>query len=34
MEMLNFVDEPLATLPESTVRPSKKVLDQVMESLK
>lgn len=34
MEMLNFVDEPLATLPESSVRPPKKVLDEVMGSLK
>ncbi|HEV2245672.1 MAG TPA: 2-oxoacid:ferredoxin oxidoreductase subunit beta [Terriglobia bacterium] len=34
MEMLNFVDEPLATLPESSVRPPKKVLDEVMDSLK
>jgi len=34
MEMLNFVDEPLATLPESSVRPPKKVLDEVMNSLK
>lgn len=34
MEMLNFVDNPLATLPESSVRPPKRVLDEVMESLK
>ncbi|HET9179335.1 MAG TPA: 2-oxoacid:ferredoxin oxidoreductase subunit beta [Terriglobia bacterium] len=34
MELLNFVDEPLATLPESSVRPPKKVLDEVMDSLK
>jgi 2-oxoglutarate ferredoxin oxidoreductase subunit beta len=34
MEMLNFVDAPLATLPESSVRPPKKVLDDVMDSLK
>lgn len=34
MEMLNFVDEPLATLPQSSVRPPKKVLDEVMDSLK
>ncbi|MEJ2008305.1 MAG: 2-oxoacid:ferredoxin oxidoreductase subunit beta [Acidobacteriota bacterium] len=31
MEMLNVVDEPLATLGEASVRPSKKVLDEVME---
>ncbi|MBO9541248.1 2-oxoacid:ferredoxin oxidoreductase subunit beta [bacterium] len=31
---LNLVDEPLATLPSSKVRPGKAVLDQVMESLK
>jgi 2-oxoglutarate ferredoxin oxidoreductase subunit beta len=30
--MLDLVDEPLATLPESRVRPPKQVLDQVMES--
>ncbi|HEX5413743.1 MAG TPA: 2-oxoacid:ferredoxin oxidoreductase subunit beta [Terriglobia bacterium] len=34
MEILNFVDEPLATLPESSVRPPKKVLDEVMDGLK
>ena len=34
MEMLNFVDGPLATLPESSVRPAKKVLDEVMDGLK
>lgn len=34
MELLNFVDEPLATLPESSVRPPKRVLDEVMDSLK
>jgi len=31
MEMLNVVDEPLATLGEASVRPPKKVLDEVME---
>jgi 2-oxoglutarate ferredoxin oxidoreductase subunit beta len=31
--MLNLVDEPLATLPESRVRPSRQVLDQIMERL-
>ena len=30
---LNTVDRPLATLPESKVRPPKEVLDQVMQSL-
>jgi 2-oxoglutarate ferredoxin oxidoreductase subunit beta len=30
--MLDLVDEPLATLPESRVRPPKKVLDELMES--
>lgn len=32
-DMLNLVDEPLATLPESRTRPSRAVLDQVMEEL-
>ena len=30
--MLNMVDEPLATLPEERVRPSRKVLAEIMES--
>jgi 2-oxoglutarate ferredoxin oxidoreductase subunit beta len=34
MELLNMVDEPLATLPESRTRPPKEVLDQVMEELR
>jgi len=34
IDILNIVDEPLATLPESRVRPPKAVLDEVMESLK
>jgi len=34
IEQLNLVDEPLATLPESRVRPPKAVLDEVMESLR
>jgi 2-oxoglutarate ferredoxin oxidoreductase subunit beta len=34
LELLNIVDEPLATLPESKVRPPQEVLDQVMESLR
>ena len=32
-DMLNLVDEPLATLPESRVRPSRQVLDQIMQRL-
>jgi 2-oxoglutarate ferredoxin oxidoreductase subunit beta len=31
--LLNVVDEPLATLPESRVRPPKEVLDEVMQGL-
>ena len=34
IEMLNVTDEPLATLPESVVRPGREVLDEVMEELK
>jgi 2-oxoglutarate ferredoxin oxidoreductase subunit beta len=34
IDLLNIVDEPLATLPESKVRPPKSVLDEVMDSLK
>jgi 2-oxoglutarate ferredoxin oxidoreductase subunit beta len=30
-QMLNMVDEPLATLPESRVRPSRQVLEQIMQ---
>jgi 2-oxoglutarate ferredoxin oxidoreductase subunit beta len=33
IDLLNVVDDPLATLPESKVRPSQEVLDQVMQSL-
>jgi 2-oxoglutarate/2-oxoacid ferredoxin oxidoreductase subunit beta len=33
IDLLNIVDEPLATLPESKVRPPKEVLDEVMQSL-
>src|SRR5271166_697820 len=33
IDQLNVMDEPLATLPESKVRPPKEVLDQVMQSL-
>lgn len=34
IELLNLVDEPLALLPESQVRPGREALDQVMEELK
>lgn len=34
IDMLNVVDEPLATLPESAIRPGKEVLAEVMESLR
>jgi 2-oxoglutarate ferredoxin oxidoreductase subunit beta len=33
LSLLNVVDEPLATLPESRVRPPKAVLDEVMQGL-
>jgi 2-oxoglutarate/2-oxoacid ferredoxin oxidoreductase subunit beta len=33
-ELLNLTEEPLATLPESQIRPSKEVLDRVMEELR
>jgi 2-oxoglutarate ferredoxin oxidoreductase subunit beta len=33
LTLLNVVDEPLATLPESKVRPPKAVLDEVMQGL-
>jgi len=32
--MLNVIDEPLATLPQSVVRPGREVLDEVMEQLR
>jgi 2-oxoglutarate/2-oxoacid ferredoxin oxidoreductase subunit beta len=32
-ELLNLVDQPLSSLPESAIRPSKEVLDKVMASL-
>ncbi len=32
LELLDMVDEPLTSLPEEKVRPSKKVLDEIMES--
>ncbi len=34
LELLNLSDDALATLPESKVRPDRKVLDQVMEELR
>ncbi len=34
IDLLNMVEEPLATLPESRTRPPKAVLDEVMESLR
>jgi 2-oxoglutarate ferredoxin oxidoreductase subunit beta len=34
LELLNLADEPIATLPESKTRPSKAVLDEVMEELR
>jgi 2-oxoglutarate/2-oxoacid ferredoxin oxidoreductase subunit beta len=34
MDLLNVTDDPLATLPESRVRPSKEVLEECMEALR
>jgi 2-oxoglutarate ferredoxin oxidoreductase subunit beta len=34
IEMLNMIDEPLATLPESVIRPGREVLEHVMEELR
>jgi 2-oxoglutarate ferredoxin oxidoreductase subunit beta len=34
LDILNVVDEPLATLPLERTRPSRKALDEVMESLR
>ena len=34
IDMLNMTDEPLATLPESVTRPSRKVLEECMEELR
>jgi 2-oxoglutarate/2-oxoacid ferredoxin oxidoreductase subunit beta len=34
IDLLNLVDEPLATLPESRVRPPQSALDEVMDSLR
>ena len=33
LELLNVVDEPLASLPIERTRPPKSVLDEVMEGL-
>lgn len=33
-DLLNLADEPLATLPESKVRPPKETLDEIMEELR
>jgi 2-oxoglutarate ferredoxin oxidoreductase subunit beta len=33
-ELLNLVDEPLGTLPQERVRPSKQVLEEIMAKLK
>jgi 2-oxoglutarate ferredoxin oxidoreductase subunit beta len=34
LDMLRLTDEPLATLPQSVVRPGREVLEQVMEELR
>lgn len=34
VELLNLVEEPLAQLPESIIRPPQQVLDEIMESLR
>lgn len=34
VELLNLVDEPLATLPEERVRPGREVLEEIMEELR
>ncbi|HKR84690.1 MAG TPA: 2-oxoacid:ferredoxin oxidoreductase subunit beta [Terriglobales bacterium] len=34
LDMLNLIDDPLATLPQSVVRPGREVLEQVMEELR
>jgi 2-oxoglutarate/2-oxoacid ferredoxin oxidoreductase subunit beta len=34
MDLLNVTEQPLATLPESAVRPGREVLEQVMEELR
>jgi 2-oxoglutarate ferredoxin oxidoreductase subunit beta len=34
LDLLNMVDEPLATLPESVTRPGREALDAAMEELR
>lgn len=34
LEMLHLAEEPLATLPQSKVRPPKEALDEIMEELR
>ena len=34
LELLNVVDEPLATLPLERVRPGKEALEEIMEGLR
>ena len=34
LDMLNLVEEPLATLPEHRVRPGREALEQIMEELR
>jgi len=34
VDLLNIVDEPLATLPLERVRPSREALETIMESLR
>ena len=34
LDLLNMTDQPLATLPESLLRPSRRVLEQCMEELR
>jgi 2-oxoglutarate ferredoxin oxidoreductase subunit beta len=34
VDMLNMTEQPLATLPESVVRPGRQVLEQAMEELR
>jgi 2-oxoglutarate ferredoxin oxidoreductase subunit beta len=34
IDLLNVVDQPLATLPDSVTRPPKEVLDACMEELR
>jgi 2-oxoglutarate/2-oxoacid ferredoxin oxidoreductase subunit beta len=34
LDLLNMVDQPLATLPESLTRPGREVLEAAMEDLR